>query len=165
MMIVPRTGPNVYFPSPLAERLQIPEPGGTSPSNASRGAPSTLLAVNAVAAGLCEYVARFSGSVIVNVAPGANVRRSGNASYRPANRSAHLARTAFVTVTAMPPPVAAYRAPEPANVETVIGVSSGSCSVAPCSTRTGVPDGTTPAVSEQSVPDSTAMPPVVVLAA
>ena len=31
MISVPTTGPNVYLPPPCAARLQVPEPGGTSP--------------------------------------------------------------------------------------------------------------------------------------
>ena len=64
-------------------------PWGASPSNASFGVPFTNAAVNAVADALCAYAARFSGSVIVNVAPGANVRLPANVACFPANSSAH----------------------------------------------------------------------------
>ena len=55
--------------------------------------------------------------------------------------------------------------PAPENVESVSGDATLNPIVAPYSARSGVPDGTTPIDSAYSVPDSTATPPVVVLAA
>ena len=127
-------------------------------ANARRGVPFTSCAVNAVTDPLCAYASRFSGSVIVNVASGANVSPAGKFAYLPANRSAHAAHRAFVTVTATSPPVLSVTRPAPVNEASWIGFASGSRNVAPYATRTDVLLGTTPSVSAQSVPDSTAMP-------
>ena len=51
----------------------------------SVGVPLTDVAVNAVTEPWFLYVSRFSGSVIVNVAPGANVSAFANVACLPAN--------------------------------------------------------------------------------
>ena len=98
--------------------------------------------------------------MISNSAPSANVSAFSNVACLFANSSAHVARTAIVTVMSQP-----VTLPAPVNVERKVGRVEANCSVAPDSTRTAELDGTTPVVPAYSVPSSTAIPPVIVLVA
>ncbi len=134
-------GPNLYVVSFTLDSFHLAEPVGL-PSKASVGSPFTRRAANAVTALQCLYAAKFSGSVIVNVAPGSNVRLPSTSACLPANRSAHEARSEFVTVMSHPGTL-----PAPPKEERKSGAGFANCNVAPYATRTDVLLGTTPSVS------------------
>ena len=72
--IVPTIAPKLYVPADFLKSAHL-TPWGGSPSNATTGSePFTSAAANATFEPLRAYVSRFSGSVIVNVAPALKVR-------------------------------------------------------------------------------------------